>query len=103
MSKAIQHAYYLNARNPSDDDTLISLADDIGLDCKRFATDLHSEEIRAEHQRQMHRCLQLGIQGYPSLVLAQGDTAQRVTLDHNSADATLIHLHHLLGEGSANV
>ena len=102
MSKAIQRAYYLDARNPSDDDTLIALADNIGLDCRQFATGLHSAETKAEHERQMQKCMQLGIQGYPSLVLVQGNTAQRVALDHNSADATLNHLQQLLGECNAN-
>jgi len=106
MSKAIQHAYYLNARNPSDDDTLISLAGDLGLDKDRFANDLHSEETRAEHQRQMQICQQLGVQGYPSMVLVKDDgngkSAHRVALDHNSADVTLSHVSELMTDKSIN-
>jgi putative protein-disulfide isomerase len=103
MSKAIQHAYYLQARNPSDDDTLIALADDLKLDTERFAADLHSAETKAAHQQQMQQCQQLGIQGYPSMVLltdnvnGQWQSAQRVALDHNSADVTFCHLQSMLG------
>jgi len=107
MSKAIQHAYYLQARNPSDDDTLISLAGDLGLDTVRFAADLHSDETRAEHHRQMQSCQQLGVQGYPSMVLVTGNsndkTAHRVALDHNSADVSLSHLHELMADKSLSL
>ena len=106
MSKAIQQAYYLNARNPSDDETLVALAEDLGLDTKRFATDLHSDETKAEHQRQRQICQQLGIQGYPSMVLvteaADGQSAHRVALDHNSADVTLSHLNELMSAHTAS-
>jgi len=104
MSKSIQHAYYLHARNPSDDETLVSLAEDLGLDTARFAADLHSDETKAEHQRQMQSCQQLGIQGYPSMVLLKdnGKSAQRVALDHNSAEVTLSHVKKLMTEHKAN-
>jgi putative protein-disulfide isomerase len=47
MTERIQRAYYLEARNPSDDSTLIELAADIGLDCERFADDLASADAQA--------------------------------------------------------
>ena len=106
MSRAIQQAYYLNARNPSDDETLVALAEDLGLDAERFATDLHSDETKAEHHRQRQICQQLGIQGYPSMVLvteaADGKSAHRVALDHNSADVTLSHLNELMSVHAAS-
>ena len=37
MTAAIQRAYYQEARNPSDDSTLIELAAEIGLDADEFA------------------------------------------------------------------
>lgn len=96
MSSAIQNAYYLNARNPSDDDTLISLAEDLGLDIASFTNDLHSVETRTEHEQQMSLCQSLGLQGYPSLALLTDDKAHRVALDHNSAAVTIEHLNSLM-------
>ena len=40
MFEAIQRAYYQEARNPSDNATLVALADEIGLDKRRFEYDL---------------------------------------------------------------
>ena len=43
MISAIQHAYYLQARNPSNADTLIALAAEIGLDADPL-TGMHTTE-----------------------------------------------------------
>ncbi len=42
MFHAIQRAYYLEARNPSDADTLLQLAGELNLDTQRFSEDLVS-------------------------------------------------------------
>ena len=39
MTLAIQEAYYLEARNPSDYETLINLAEEIGADKNKFSKD----------------------------------------------------------------
>ncbi|HFD11524.1 MAG TPA: DsbA family protein, partial [Crenotrichaceae bacterium] len=44
MINAIQHAYYLDAKNPSDDEVLIELAAKLKLDLKQFQTDLNSQQ-----------------------------------------------------------
>ena len=48
MIEAIQKAYYLNTQNPSDDETLIALAESLELDAKHFADDLNSSEIQQQ-------------------------------------------------------
>ncbi len=96
MSAAIQQAYYLDAQNPSDDSTLIALAESLALDPEAFAAALHSDDVRAEHNRQMEQCRSLGMQGFPSLALVSDGNAQRVALDHNNADVTLNHLRQLI-------
>lgn len=74
MILAIQQAYYLQAKNPSDDDTLIACAEQIGLNAQCFIRDLHSEHI--DQQLQCHIAeyrrlsLQSGASGFPSLVLS---------------------------------
>lgn len=45
MFHAIQKAYYLEARNPSDLDTLIALAEDIHLDVDTFEKAINSEDV----------------------------------------------------------
>ncbi|MEM7565558.1 MAG: DsbA family protein, partial [Pseudomonadota bacterium] len=43
MTARVQQAYYLEAKNPSDNQTLIDLAEEIGLKSKRFSEDLVSD------------------------------------------------------------
>lgn len=82
MTSAIQRAYYLNARNPSDIETLVVIAGEIGLDTKRFEVDLASEEVQAQHQQEMRLLPQLGIQGFPGMAIVLGDRVYSVPVDY---------------------
>jgi len=89
MSYAIQRAYYLQARNPSDDSTLCELAADIGLDETWFAEQLNAPATHAEHERQLQQCYEFGVQGYPSLVYARDDYSRPIGVDYHSAASML--------------
>jgi putative protein-disulfide isomerase len=104
MTNAIQSAYYLNARNPSDTDVLADLAEQIGCDTSHFDEKLHSEQTRNELIQQMKFARQLGAQSYPSLILVSNKpgilstpsqdasslpSVQPVAIDYLSATAIL--------------
>ncbi len=82
MILVIQHAYYLHARNPSDDDTLIDLADEMGLDRERFANELHSRETRNALMEEITLGQRMGAHGFPSLVLESGGAYQVLPYDY---------------------
>ncbi|MDE0713537.1 MAG: DsbA family protein [Gammaproteobacteria bacterium] len=86
MVRAVQRAYYLDARNPSDRDTLVALAGEIGLDAGRFETDLDSAETRAAHDAEMGLVQRLGVRGFPSLVLADGGRAREIEVSFTEPD-----------------
>lgn len=73
MIKAIQQAYYLDARNPSDTRTLASLAEDVGCDPLAFTEYLHSDDAHRELEQHRHWAQQLGAQGFPSMVFRNAD------------------------------
>jgi len=73
MILAIQQAYYLQARNPSDDDTLIALAGEVGLDASLFAATLAAAGTQQALEAEILRGRQLGAQGFPSLLLCDAD------------------------------
>lgn len=73
MIRAIQHAYYLQAQNPSDADTLIQLAEDLGLDRAVFTEQLYSEETEQLLQKHLRLAAQIGANGFPSLYLTTDD------------------------------
>lgn len=89
MTTAIQHAYYLNAQNPSDDATLIGLARDLRLDVERFARDLNALETQQELQSQIEFCQQLGIAGFPSLILYSDTVGMRIPVEFNDPQLQL--------------
>jgi len=98
MIDAIQHAYYLRALNPSDNFTLIELADELGLDTQRFSVDLVSTEINKELTENFALRRELGVREFPSLVLARGEDLFPIDVDYNSHLTMLEAICGLLGE-----
>ncbi len=69
MIFAIQHAYYEQARNPSDTSTLLQLATELGLDFKQFSSDINSEKTQKLLQQDFTIRSSLGAEHFPSLFL----------------------------------
>lgn len=89
MTLAIQAAYYLNARNPSDDTTLVELAAELGLDSAQFAQDLGSTLTQQRLLEEIRFCQQIGAQGFPSLVLEQAGQRWLLALDYKNPERVL--------------
>ena len=96
MYLAIQQAYYLQAKNPSDADTLTDLAGAIGLDQALFNQKLTRHEINQELMAEIATARKLPIQGFPSLVLVLEDRQIPVALDYHdwktSYDSIMNHI-----------
>jgi putative protein-disulfide isomerase len=89
MILAIQQAYYLQARNPSDDETLVQLADEIGLDTRGFEQSLNSLKTQEILASEIAEASQLGIRSFPSLLLQTDENAWPVTVDYHTTDPML--------------
>lgn len=98
MLEAIQRAYYQQARNPSDTETLIALAAELGLDVDDFSTTLASKQTQALLQQEMAQAEALGVDSYPSLVLAIDGSHWPVPVDYTNADNMLATIDWLLEE-----
>ena len=82
MIKGIQKAYYLNAQNPSNEDTLIKVAQDIGLNEESFKIDLKSTEVNNLLLDQIEMIKTMPISGFPSLVLVEVGLLKRIKIDY---------------------
>ncbi len=102
INARIQEAYYLEARNPSDDATLIDVAVDVGFAREEFSDMLASEAVRTAFTEDLQLGAALGVQGFPSLVLQHGDRAWRIRIDYNDAAASLADIDGVLSEHTAN-
>ncbi len=89
MTDAIQRAYYLEARNPSDRDTLIELAREIGADADDFVETLDAPETQAELEREIELIREMDAWQFPSLVLDLEGSRWRVPIDYLDAGAML--------------
>ena len=82
MTEQIQKAYYLNALNPSNEDILINIARDIGLNEDLFKEDLKSSEVNDLLLNQIHTTKTMPINGFPSLVLVRENNLKRINIDY---------------------
>ena len=86
MSRAIQKAYYLDASNPSDTSTLIECAESIGLNPGKFSELLSSEQIESKLSSELEFCRTLSVQGFPALLLVNGETVTPLALGYSTED-----------------
>jgi putative protein-disulfide isomerase len=96
MIAAIQHAYYLQAQNPSDESTLITLAEQIGLDKAEFTNALLSTQLNDELNAELNYVRSLPIQGFPSLVLITDNKAYPIAINYADWQKTLHEINTLL-------
>ena len=83
MNKAIQAAYYQQARNPSDDSTLLELAEELAMDVEQFHADLHSAQTCKNLVAEIALARALFVDSYPALVLKDGASEWRIPVDYN--------------------
>ena len=89
MTRQIQQAYYRQARNPSDNETLIELAGEIGLDQGRFSAQLVADQTQQRLLDEIAMARSIGISGFPSLVLQTDDKLESVLVKYTDVDAML--------------
>lgn len=90
MTLAIQQAYYLQARNPSEPRTLIELAGEIGLDRQAFAGRLAAHDTERQLRDELARARRLHADSFPSLILyTGGDSYWPVAVDYRQIEPML--------------
>ncbi|MFT5224362.1 MAG: putative protein-disulfide isomerase [Polaribacter sp.] len=89
MTRQIHQAYYQQARNPSDDSTLIELAAEIGLDQQTFSDDLTSNETQQSLQKEIDLSRSLGVNGFPSLVVERNGRYELIHTNYTNAGPML--------------
>ena len=87
MLAAIQRAYYQEAQNPSDTETLSALAADIGLDPAAFETALDSPETQTKLTEDFALRSAIGAYSFPSVGLLDGEDAQLIATGWCDAQA----------------
>jgi putative protein-disulfide isomerase len=89
MTARIQRAYYLEAKNPSDETTLIELATDIGLDADLFAASLVAESTQHKLVTEIQATREMGINSFPSLAVHKTDGLRHIGLNYTDPEAMI--------------
>jgi len=97
MTQQIQQAYYQQARNPSENETLVELAGEIGLDRERFEGQLTSEQTRDRLLEEINSARSIGINSFPSLVIQHAGKMESVLVNYTDANAMLDQINESLG------
>ena len=91
MILGIQHAYYLKAKNPSDIDTLVDVAEEVGLDRTAFEQKINDPEIEQLLLNNLQFARQIGAHGFPSLFLVDYEQEKNINIpiDYNNPDSII--------------
>jgi len=92
MIDAIQQAYYVNARNPSDYNVLYELANETGLNQQQFISDIHSSEVNNNLMQQILFCRKIGVESLPSLFVFSNNNYHPIVVDYDNADIIIDHI-----------
>ena len=84
MINSIQHTYYIEAKNPSDDSTLIDLASKLDIDIEQFKKTLNNNETQSLLFEDISITKQLGTQGFPSLFYKDSREIRPLQIDYNN-------------------
>ena len=90
---AIQTAYYLEARNPSDDSTLMNLAMQLHLHNDQFRSALHAPETQTRLLQEIRQAQQMQAYAMPSLILHKNGINHPIAIDYNHANNMLEKIH----------
>lgn len=82
MILAIQQAYYLQAKNPSDETVLIQLSSDIGLDVNKFELDFLSQRCNNLLNDEISLVRRLGVTSFPGLVLSYKESNTLIHINY---------------------
>ena len=89
MNTAIQRAYYTQARNPSDEETLVELADEVGLDVAAFRDALRSEDVNRELEEEIRQAREMDVDSFPALVYRDRNGIRPIPVDYTNAEPML--------------
>ncbi len=78
-NEALQGAFYQHGLDPTKVETFVGIARELELDEKQFEAGFHSEEVSLETQQDFDRARELGVHGFPALLVRDGASVTGVT------------------------
>ena len=89
MIARIQQAYYLEAKNPSENSTLIELAKEIGLDAQQFSKQLEDVSTQELLLAEIQVSRQMGMDSFPSLAVYKSGELHHISLNYSAPQSMI--------------
>jgi len=89
MTARIQKAYYLEARNPSENATLVELAKEIGLDARQFSKQLEDVSTQELLLAEIQLSRQMGMNSFPSLAVYSLGELKHISLNYTDPQSMI--------------
>lgn len=83
---AVQNAFYKENKNTHDVATYLELAEQFGIDQTAFKESFESEEMKLDTRAEFEYANQLGVRGFPTLVIKNGEKLSLITNGYQKAD-----------------
>ncbi|MEL6863232.1 MAG: DsbA family protein [Bacteroidota bacterium] len=84
--KAIQDAFYAQNQNTNQIDTYLAIAQKLDIDQEKFQKAFSSEEMKVAVRRDFERAAEMGIRGFPSMVLQKGEKLFLIANGYRTAE-----------------
>ncbi|TXR53100.1 DsbA family protein [Reinekea thalattae] len=97
MLSQIQQAYYLNAQNPSDLETLQQCAEAIGLDKQEFIKAMQELKQANSLEKEIDQARQLQLNSFPSLALLNNNQLTHIPIDYQHTQSMKETIDQLIG------
>jgi putative protein-disulfide isomerase len=92
----------LQAKNPSDLETLNEAALSIGLDLEQFRQRMFSTQLMQDFESELQSVHNIGVNSFPSLVLESGASRFNIPINYTSAEVVLQDIQRLLNGWNRN-
>lgn len=99
---ALQSAFYARAENPTDEQTFIRIAQELGIDADAFVQAYHSEENAYETKQDFQLCHALQITGFPALMYIENRVAWPIAKGYRDLDDLRAAIDHTLKAAAEN-
>ena len=84
--KAIQHAFYFENKNTNDINTYLDLAKQFDMDPAKFKALFESDEMKNAVRKDFEKAGELGVRGFPSMILKNKDGYTLIANGYMSAE-----------------
>jgi len=87
--QAVQRAFYANNKNTHEVGTYLAIAKELGIDQTAFQAKFNTVEMKQAVKQDFSRAAQLGIRGFPSVVLQVGSNYFLVASGYSTAEKVI--------------